>query len=76
MLGEAVGDGAAPADGLELAHGDGCWVGPGVGDPPGVPGWPGLYWPGLYWPEEPDGPPPAVPGAELAGQCRYGEPEG
>jgi hypothetical protein len=36
-LGVADGDGVAPAGGLVLAEGDGCWVGPGVGEPLGVP---------------------------------------
>ena len=39
-LGAAEGDGVALPGGLALADGEGCWLGWGVGRPPGLPDWP------------------------------------
>jgi hypothetical protein len=63
-----------------LAEGDGCWVGVGVGEPPGLPwpGWPdrpGLPWPGLPCSGRPDGLPLGVPDADLDGLWWRGEPD-
>ncbi len=56
------------AGGPVLAEGDGCWVGTGVGEPPGLADWPGLPWLGLTSPGRPDGKPPSVPGRGPDGQ--------
>ena len=70
-LGVADGDGVSLAGGLVLAEGDGCWVGPGVGEPLGLPD-----WAGMPWAVRPDGLMLAGPDAELDGRCWRGDRDG